>query len=61
MTGLASDIPAGKPRLNSSRALAIGKSAGLGNRVGFMRTAAEKSELTIHIDDHGRARKAYVV
>jgi vibriolysin len=61
VTGLASDIPAGKPRLNSSRALAIGKSAGLGNRVGFMRTAAEKSELMIHIDDNGRARKAYVV
>jgi vibriolysin len=59
--GLASEIPAGKPRLSSSRALAIGKSAGLGNRVGFMRTTAEKSELMIHIDDNGRARKAYVV
>jgi vibriolysin len=59
--GLASEIPAGKPRLSSSRALAIGKSAGLGNRVGFMRITAEKSELMIHIDDAGRARKAYVV
>ena len=59
--GLAAEIPAGRPRLSNSRALAIGKSAGLGNRVGFMRTTAEKSELMIHIDDDGRARKAYVV
>ena len=61
VTGLASEIPAGKPRLSSSSALAIGKAAGLGNRIGFMRTAAEKSQLMIHIDDNGRARKAYVV
>jgi vibriolysin len=61
VTGLASEIPAGKPRLSSTRALAIGKSAALGNRVGFMRTSAEKSELMIHIDDNGAARKAYVV
>ena len=61
VSGLASEIPAGKPRLSSTRALAIGKSAALGNRVGFMRTSAEKSELMIHIDDNGAARKAYVV
>ncbi len=59
--GLASEITPGKPRLSGSRALAIGKSAALGNRVGFMRTSAEKSELMIHIDDNGKARKAYVV
>ena len=59
--GLASEIPAGRPRLNANRALAAGKSAGLGNRVGFMRTRDEKAELMIHIDDAGRARKAYVV
>ncbi len=59
--GLASEIPAGKPRLGSQRALAIGKSAGLGARVGFMRTSNETSDLMIHIDDDGRARKAYVV
>jgi vibriolysin len=61
VTGLASEIPAGRPRLSASRALAIGKSAGLGNRVGFMRTAAEKSELMIYIDDNGLASKSYVV
>ncbi len=61
VSGLASEIPAGKPRLSGTRALAIGKSAALGNRVGFMRTSAEKSELMIHIDDNGAARKAYVV
>ena len=59
--GLASEISAGKPRLSRNRALAIGKSAGLGNRVGFMRTAAEKSELMIYVDDSGRAHKSYVV
>ncbi|MFZ2753512.1 MAG: M4 family metallopeptidase [Lysobacteraceae bacterium] len=59
--GLAREIPAGKPRLSSNSALAIGKSAGLGNRVGFMRTSAEKSELMIFVDDNGRAHKAYVV
>ncbi len=59
--GLASEIPAGRPRLNTNRALAVGKSAGLGTRVGFMRTRDEKAELMIHIDDAGRARKAYVV
>ncbi|NOT86989.1 MAG: hypothetical protein HOP03_02280 [Lysobacter sp.] len=61
VTGLASEIPAGKPRLSRNSALAIGKAAGLGNRLGFMRTSAEKSDLMIHIDDNGRARKAYVV
>jgi vibriolysin len=61
VTGLASDISQSRPRLSSSRALAIGKSAGLGNRIGFMRTSAEKSQLMIHIDDKGQARKAYVV
>ncbi|MEQ1512554.1 MAG: M4 family metallopeptidase [Lysobacteraceae bacterium] len=61
VTGLASEIPATKPRLSRNSALAIGKAAGLGNRLGFMRTSAEKSDLMIHIDDNGRARKAYVV
>ncbi len=59
--GLASEIPAGRPRLSANRALAVGKSAGLGTRQGFMRTSGEKAELMIHIDDAGRARKAYVV
>jgi vibriolysin len=61
VTGLANEISSSRPRLSSSRALAIGKSAGLGNRIGFMRTSAEKSQLMIHIDDSGTARKAYVV
>ena len=61
VTGLASEVPAGHPRLGRVQALAIGKSAGLGNRIGFMQTRAEKSELMIHIDDHGAARKAWVV
>ena len=61
VSGLASEIPAGKPRLGPSLALALGKSAGLGNRAGFMRTRDEKATLSIFVDDAGRARKAYVV
>ena len=59
--GLASEIPAGKPRLSRNRALAIGKSAGLGNRVGFMHISDQTSELMIYVDDSGRAHKSYVV
>ncbi|MGN6152057.1 MAG: M4 family metallopeptidase [Lysobacteraceae bacterium] len=59
--GLASEIPAGRPRLSASRALSIAKGIGLGNRVGFMRTRDEQATLSIHIDDAGHARKAYVV
>ena len=59
--GLASEIPAAKPRLSASRALTLAKAAGLGNRQGFMRTRDEQSQLMIHIDDSGHARKAYVV
>ena len=61
LTGLASQIPAGRTRLTANAALQIGKSAGLGNRVGFMRTSNEKSQLMIYVDDAGRASKAYVV
>ncbi len=61
LTGLASEIPAGRVRVSSNSALTIAKSAGLGNRVGFMRTSAEKSNLMIYVDDNGRASKAYVV
>ena len=59
--GLASEIPAGAPRLAASRALSIAKSAGLGNRIGFMRTRDEQATLSIFVDDAGHARKAYVV
>ena len=59
--GLAAEIPAGRPRLSAGRALSIAKSAGLGNRVGFMRTSDEAAPLMIHVDDAGHARKAYVV
>jgi Zn-dependent metalloprotease len=59
--GLASEIPAGKPRLAASHALALGKTAALGNRIGFMRTRNEQATLSIYVDDAGHARKAYVV
>jgi pseudolysin/vibriolysin len=61
LDGLAAQIPAGKPRLAANRALSIAKGAGLGNRVGFMRTRDETAPLMIYVDDAGRARKAYVV
>ncbi|MBP6749629.1 MAG: peptidase M4 family protein [Xanthomonadaceae bacterium] len=59
--GLASEISSGKTRLDRKQALAIAKSVTLGNRLGFMRTQAESSELMIHIDEAGAARRAYVV
>ena len=59
--GLAGELPAVAAKLTAGNALALGKSAGLGNRVGFMRTENEKSELMVYVDDNGRAHKAYVV
>ena len=61
LDGLAAEIPAGKPRVAAGRALALGKGAGLGNRIGFMRTRDEQATLSIYVDDAGHARKAYVV
>jgi pseudolysin/vibriolysin len=61
VTNLASQIPAGGVRLNANAALSIAKGAALGNRLGFMRTSGEKSQLMIYVDDAGRATKAYVV
>ncbi len=61
LANLGSEIPAGRVSVSKSRALSIGKSAGLGNSVGFMRTSNEKADLMIYVDDNGRASKAYVV
>lgn len=59
--GLDREMAMLAPKLTSGNALALGKSAGLGNRVGFMRTENEKSEQMIFVDDNGRAHLAYVV
>ncbi len=61
VNGLAGELPAVAAKLTPANALALGKSAGLGNRVGFMRTENEKSELSIFVDDNNRAHLAYVV
>jgi vibriolysin len=61
VSGLAAEIPAGKPRLSAANALRLGKAAGLGNRIGFMRSSDESSQLMIYVDDNGRAQRAYVV
>jgi vibriolysin len=61
LANLGSEIPAGRVSVSKSRALSIGKTAGLGNSVGFMRTSNEKADLMIYVDDNGRASKAYVV
>lgn len=61
ITGLAAEIGSGAPSLTPTEAMAIGKSAGLGTRLGFMRVSDEKAELMIHLGDTGDARKAYVV
>ncbi|WP_343225858.1 M4 family metallopeptidase [Noviluteimonas lactosilytica] len=59
--GLASELPARAAKLTAANALALGKSAGLGNRVGFMRTENEKAEQFVYVDDNDRAHLAYVV
>ena len=59
--GLAGELPAIAAKLTPGNALALGKSAGLGNRVGFMRTENEKTEQVIYVDDNDRAHLAYVV
>ena len=59
--GLAGELPAIAAKLTPGNALALGKSAGLGNRVGFMRTENEKTEQVIFVDDNDRAHLAYVV
>ncbi|WP_213436762.1 MULTISPECIES: M4 family metallopeptidase [Lysobacteraceae] len=61
VNGLAGELPAIAPKMTAANALALGKSAGLGNRVGFMHTENEKSEQMIFIDDNDRAHVAYVV
>ncbi|UHQ20412.1 M4 family metallopeptidase [Lysobacter sp. KIS68-7] len=61
VNGLAGELPAIAPKITAGNALALAKSAGLGNRVGFMRTENEKAEQMIFVDDNGRAHLAYVV
>jgi vibriolysin len=61
VNGLAGELPARAAKLTAGNALALGKSAGLGNRVGFMRTENEKSEQFVYVDDNARAHLAYVV
>jgi len=60
-TDLARELPATRARLDKLQALAIGKRAGLGNRIAALVTRNEKSEQMIFIDDSGRAHMAYVV
>ena len=61
VSDLAHDVGASAPKLGRARAMTLAKYAGLGNRVGFMRTERERAELSVFVDDAGRARKAYVV
>ncbi|MFD0739911.1 M4 family metallopeptidase [Lysobacter koreensis] len=60
-TGLASELPSVNARLDKAQALAIGKRAGLGDRLAAMHVENEKSEKVIFIDDSGRAHLAYAV
>ena len=61
VNGLERELVNTTAKLTRGNALALGKSAGLGNRVGFMRTENEKAEQMIFVDDNGRAHLAYVV
>jgi Zn-dependent metalloprotease len=54
-------LPQARIRVNKAQALRIAKSAGLGNRVGFMRTQNEHAELNVFIDDTRRAYRAWIV
>src|SRR5688572_16054188 len=56
--GLASEVGSVQGRLGSAQALAIGKRAGLGNRIVIEN---QKSEKVIFVDDNGRAHLAYFV
>jgi Zn-dependent metalloprotease len=59
--GLARELPAAAAKLDKSRALAIGKQAGLGSSLVAKRTENEKSDLMIWVDDNDRAHLVYVV
>ena len=61
VSDLSREIGASAPKLGRARALTLAKYAGLGNGVGFMRTQRERADLSIYVDDAGRAHKAYVV
>jgi vibriolysin len=59
--GLARELPAAAAKLDRSQGLAIGRKAGLGNRVTSMRIENEKSEQMIWVDGNDRAHLVYVV
>ena len=59
--GLAREIPATAAKLDKGQALAIGKQAGLGNRLATLRTENEKSEQMVWVDGNDRAHLVYVV
>ena len=60
-TGLASDIRSVRPGLGKAQALAIGKRAALGSSLASRTVQNEKSDLTIFVDEAGKAHLAYVV
>ena len=60
-TGLAADIRSVNPGLSKAQALAAGKRAWLGSSLASRKVRNEKSDLTIWIDDAGKAHLAYVV
>jgi Zn-dependent metalloprotease len=59
--GLSAQLGVGRVRISERQARSIAKGAGLSNRIGFMHIRNEKAQLMIHVDDAGRARRAYVV
>ena len=61
VSGLAAELPAGKPKLDQAQALALGKRAGMGARAASLVTRNESSRQMIFVDDAGHAHMAYVV
>ena len=60
-TGLAREIGSTTPAFGQAQALAIGKRAALGATGASRRIENEKSDLTIYVDDAGKAHLAYAV
>ncbi len=61
VSGLAAELPLNASRIGSSRALALGKAAALGDGQAALRIERESARQMIYVGDDSRARMAYVV
>jgi Zn-dependent metalloprotease/PKD repeat protein len=61
VSGLGAELPLRGTYIGATRATALGKVAGLGNRAATLQVQREKTTQMIYVDDSGLARMAYVV